>query len=102
MPIRLSKIDDLTRPDHTFIEAADECLYLGEYTARKGYQFSDTNNLIFNFQASLAGGEGMCYSISPAVATGASKFISLSFSSSTRRTSPPESRLLIALVRAAS
>ncbi|HUQ91538.1 MAG TPA: hypothetical protein VM120_07640 [Bryobacteraceae bacterium] len=50
MPIRLSKIDDLTRPDHFFIEAADECLYLGEYTARKGYQFSDTNNLIFNLK----------------------------------------------------
>ena len=50
MPIRLSKIDDLTRPDHTFIEAGDECLYLGEYTARKGYQFSDTNNLIFNLK----------------------------------------------------
>ncbi len=50
MPIRLSKIDDLTRPDHTFIEAEDECLYLGEYTARKGYQFSDTNNLIFNLK----------------------------------------------------
>ena len=50
MPIRLSKIDDLTRPDHTFIEAEDECLYLGEYTARKGYQFSDTNNLIINLK----------------------------------------------------
>lgn len=50
MPIRLSKIDDLTRPDHTFIEVGDECLYLGEYTARKGYQFSDTNNLIFNLK----------------------------------------------------
>ena len=50
MPIRFSKIDDLTRPDHTFIEAEDECFYLGEYTARKGYQFSDTNNLIFNLK----------------------------------------------------
>ncbi len=50
MSIRLSKIDDLTRPDHTFIEAGDECLYLGEYTARKGFQFSDTNNLIFNLK----------------------------------------------------
>jgi hypothetical protein len=50
LPIRLSRIDDLTRPDHTFIEAEDECLYLGEYTARKGYQFSETNNLIFNLK----------------------------------------------------
>ncbi len=53
MPIRLSKIDDLTRPDHTFIEAGDECLYLGEYNARKGYQFSETNNLVFNLKKPL-------------------------------------------------
>jgi len=50
LPIRLSRIDDLTRLDHTFIEAEDECLYLGEYTARKGYQFSETNHLIFNLK----------------------------------------------------
>ena len=50
MPVRLSRIDDLTRSDHTFIETGDECLYLGEYTARKGYQFSETNNLIFNLK----------------------------------------------------
>ena len=48
--MRLSRIDDLTRSDHTFIEADDECLYLGEYNARKGYQFSETNNLIFNLK----------------------------------------------------
>ena len=50
MPLRLSRIDDLTRSDHTFIETDDECLYLGEYNARKGYQFSKTNNLIFNLK----------------------------------------------------
>jgi hypothetical protein len=50
LPLRLSRIDDLTRSDHTFIEADDECLYLGEYNARKGYQFSETNNLIFNLK----------------------------------------------------
>ncbi len=50
LSIRLSKVDDLTRPDHTFLEAVDECLYLGEYTARMGYQFSVTNNLIFNLK----------------------------------------------------
>lgn len=50
MPVRLSRIDDLTRSDHTFIETDDQCLYLGEYTARKGYQFSETNNLIFNLK----------------------------------------------------
>jgi hypothetical protein len=50
LPLRLSKIDELTRPDHTFLEADDECFYLGEYTARKGYQFSETNNLIYNLK----------------------------------------------------
>jgi hypothetical protein len=50
LPLRLSKIDELTRPDHTFIEADDECFYLSEYNARKGYQFSKSNNLIFNLK----------------------------------------------------
>ena len=50
MALRLSRIDDLTRSDHTFIETDDECLYLGEYNARKGYQFSATNDLIFNLK----------------------------------------------------
>ena len=50
MPLRLSRIDDLSRPDHYFIEPDDDCLYLGEYNARKGYQFSATNNLIFNLK----------------------------------------------------
>lgn len=53
MPLRLSKIDDLTRRDHTFLEASDECFYLGEYNARKGYQFSGTNQLIFNLKKPL-------------------------------------------------
>jgi hypothetical protein len=50
LPLRLSRIDDLSRPDHSFIEADDECFYLGEYSARKGYQFSATNQLIFNLK----------------------------------------------------
>ena len=50
MPTRLTKIDDLTRPDHTFLEPEDECFYLGEYTARKGFAFSETNNLINNLR----------------------------------------------------
>lgn len=50
MPKRLTKIDDLTRPDHTFLELEDECFYLGEYTARMGFAFSETNNLINNLR----------------------------------------------------
>jgi len=50
LPIRLTKLDELTRPDHTFITAEDECFYLGEYTARRGFSFSEINNLINNLR----------------------------------------------------
>lgn len=50
MPIRLTKIDELTRPDHTFIEPEDECFYVGEYNARRGFGFSEINRLIINLQ----------------------------------------------------
>ncbi len=52
-PRRLTKIDDLTRPDHTYLTAGDRCYFLGEYTARKGYAFSATNNLVLNFKKSM-------------------------------------------------
>ncbi len=52
-PQRLTKIDDLTRPDHFYLAADDACYFLGEYTARKGYAFSATNQLILNFKKSL-------------------------------------------------
>ncbi len=47
---RLTKIDELTRPDHTFLEASDSCFFLGEYTARGGYAASATNDLINNLK----------------------------------------------------
>ena len=50
MPLRLSKIDELIISDHYYLEEDDECLFLGEYTARKGYAFSPTNNLIYNLK----------------------------------------------------
>lgn len=50
MSIRLSKVDDLTRRDHFFLKPEDQCFYLGEYTARKGYLFSPTNKLIINLK----------------------------------------------------
>ena len=52
-PKRLTKIDDLTRPDHSYLTPEDACYFLGEYTARKGYAFSATNHLIQNFKKSL-------------------------------------------------
>ena len=52
-PRRLTKIDDLARPDHFYLTTDDECYFLGEYTARKGYAFSATNHLILNFKKSM-------------------------------------------------
>jgi hypothetical protein len=53
-PSRLTRIDELTRGDHTFLEAEDECLFFGEYTARKGWSFSETNKLVLNFKKPVA------------------------------------------------
>jgi hypothetical protein len=50
LPQRLTKIDDLTRPDHSYLTADDDCYFIGEYTARRGFAFSSTNNLILNFK----------------------------------------------------
>jgi predicted amidophosphoribosyltransferase len=36
------------------LEGGDECHYLGEYTARKGFAHSETNNLILNLKKSIA------------------------------------------------
>ena len=52
-PQRLTKIDDLARPDHFYLTPADDCYFLGEYTARKGFAFSATNQLVLNFKKSM-------------------------------------------------
>ncbi len=52
-PRRLTKIDDLARPDHFYLTPADDCYFLGEYTARKGYAFSATNQLVLNFKKAM-------------------------------------------------
>lgn len=49
-PNNLTEIDPLTRPDHSYLTAGDECLFLGEYTARAGFAHSETNQLIFNLK----------------------------------------------------
>src|SRR5689334_5736557 len=53
-PQRLSRIDPLTFQDHHYLDATDECYFLGEYTARKGYAFSATNQLVLNFKKSVS------------------------------------------------
>ncbi len=49
-PLRLTEIDNLTRPDHSYLEPADKCYFIGEYTARKGFAYSPSNRLIINFK----------------------------------------------------
>lgn len=39
--------------DHARLVAGDECFYFGEYTARKGFAFSEMNNLILNLKKSV-------------------------------------------------
>ena len=51
---RLQKIDDLVRGDYYYLTADDQCYYWGEYTARKPFSFSETNDLILNFKKSPA------------------------------------------------
>ena len=52
-PKRLSRVDELALPDHYFLSPDDACYYFGEYTARRGYSYSDTNDLISNFKKKL-------------------------------------------------
>lgn len=49
-PHNLTEIDPLTRPDHYYLDPDDECYFLGEYTARQGYAYSATNDLILNLK----------------------------------------------------
>jgi hypothetical protein len=48
--MRLSLIDETNRHDHYRLTEADTCYYLFEYTSRKGFSFSRTNNLISNLK----------------------------------------------------
>ena len=50
---RLTLIDDLTRPDHSYLTPDDHCAFIGEYTARAGFSFSETNDLINNLKKSV-------------------------------------------------
>jgi hypothetical protein len=47
---RFLKIDDQNRGDHPHLIANDECYFLYEYTSRRNYTFSSTNQLISNLK----------------------------------------------------
>lgn len=46
----LTKIDELIRLDHWYLDEQDECYFIGEYTAGRGYTHSATNQLILNLK----------------------------------------------------
>lgn len=47
---RLTEIDETTRGDHYHLAEEDVCYYLGEYTARQGFGYSEMNRLIINLK----------------------------------------------------
>ncbi len=46
-------IDEMVIGDHSFLRKEDGCFYFFEYTARKGYNYSEGNKLIINFKKSV-------------------------------------------------
>jgi hypothetical protein len=49
----LTKIDELILPDHARLEPKDECYFIGEYTKGGGYQYSSTNQFVYNLKKSV-------------------------------------------------
>ncbi|WP_140636172.1 hypothetical protein [Methylibium rhizosphaerae] len=50
--VKLQAIDDSNRSAHYYLAPDDECYFLHEFTARKGFGFSPGNQFIFNFKKS--------------------------------------------------
>lgn len=71
----LTRIDALLAIDHSFLDASDECYFLGEYTPRKGFSFGPTNDFILNFKK-RPGERGQAYKAS-AIDIAAKTFSSL-------------------------
>jgi hypothetical protein len=49
----LTKIDGLIKPDHWYLAEGDECYFIGEYTAGRGFSYSSTNQFIYNLKKSV-------------------------------------------------
>lgn len=49
----LTRIDELHLPDHYRLDTDDECYFIGEYTAGRGYAYSNTNQFIYNLKKSI-------------------------------------------------
>jgi len=50
LPTKLTRVDVLLLTDHSYLDPGDECYFVGEYTARAGYAFSATNDLVQNLK----------------------------------------------------
>lgn len=48
--MRLSQIDDASRPDHYHLTAEDDCYYFLEYTSGRDFLFSQANSIISNLK----------------------------------------------------
>jgi hypothetical protein len=48
--VNLTRIDHLISGDHYYLTAEDECYFLREYTARQGFDASETNDIIQNLK----------------------------------------------------
>jgi hypothetical protein len=48
--MQLQRIDELTRSQHSYLAADDDCFFLREYTAGAGYGHGETNDLISNLK----------------------------------------------------
>lgn len=38
---------------HFYLDEGDDCYFFGEYTARRGYNFGETNQLIYNLKKGM-------------------------------------------------
>lgn len=47
---KLRLITEIERPDHSFLTPDDQCYFFGEYTARQGFEHSQTNDIIVNLK----------------------------------------------------
>ena len=51
--MNFTRIDHLTLGEHSHLSADDECYFLREYTARQGFEASDTNRIVLNLKKEM-------------------------------------------------
>ncbi len=53
-PVNLLKIDASLLQDHSCLDLTDHCYFFGEYSGKKGFNHSEMNQLIWNFDSIAA------------------------------------------------